>query len=382
MGRAAAKKQADRRRADGYFTMSKRQKEIYRHRETYGGTGLPSNYKETEQKAFTKAQNWQKEKSRKEETKPKSVSEKSKTKPGRTLRYPQAAIHRDTDYLEIQILEYVAAGFTPQKSILKEGIQRASSKSKNIIQTIYLPIPQNIQDKNATSWGEDSLTVAGAIAAGAAAGIIKEEEFLQGVGKAMATAGGDLGTLATTGAGQQMVNAWATGAAANLLGANTSAAGMLARSTGQIMNPNVELLFNGIKLRSFMFEFDLAPRDRTEALEIKRIIRQLKSNMAPTTSDLSSKSGGYEIKGLFLKSPNIFQLKYKKGSRPHPFLNLFKKMALIDIGVNYTGSGTYMTYSDGTPVHTKLSLAFQELDPVYREDYNDLMDNDKAPVGY
>ncbi len=104
--------------------------------------------------------------------------------------------------------------------------------------------------------------------------------------------------------------------------------------------------------------------------------------MAPTTSDLHNESGGNLTKGLFLKSPNIFQLKYKKGSRPHPFLNLFKKMALVDIGVNYTGSGTYMTYADGTPVHSKLSLAFQELDPIYKEDYADLMDNDKSPVGY
>ena len=377
--RAAAKKKADRRRSDGYFTMSKRQKEIYRHRETHGGTGLPADYggkDGTEAKAFAKASKWQKSK------KPKSTSEKNTTKPGKTLRYPQAAIHRDTDYLEIQILEYVAAGFTPQKSILEEGIQRASSKSKSIIQTIYLPIPQNIQDKNATSWGEDSITALGAMGAGAASEIISSADFLKGIGGSVTQSGEDVKTLAATGAGQQLVNSWATGAAANLLGGNTSAAGMLARSTGQIMNPNIELLFNGVKLRSFMFEFDLAPRDRYEALEIKRIIRQLKSNMAPTTDSLDSKSGGSSIKGLFLKSPNIFQLKYKKGSRPHPFLNLFKKMALVDIGVNYTGSGTYMTYADGTPVHTKLSLAFQELDPVYREDYNDVMDNDKAPVGY
>jgi len=374
--RAAAKKKADRRRSDGYFTMSKRQKEIYRHRETHGGTGLPADYggkDGTEAKAFAKASKWQKSK------KPKSTSEKNTTKPGKTLRYPQAAIHRDTDYLEIQILEYVASGFTPQKSVLKEGLQRASSKSKNIIQTIYLPIPQNIQDKNATSWGEDRLNAFAAMGASAAAGIIKDQDFIKGMGNALATTGGDLKTLATTGAGQQLVTAWATGAAANLLGGQTNA---LARSTGQIMNPNVELLFDNIKLRSFMFEFDLAPRDRYEGLEIKRIIRQLKSNMAPTTSDLHNESGGKFTKGLFLKSPNIFQLKYKKGSRPHPFLNLFKKMALVDIGVNYTGSGTYMTYADGTPVHTKLSLAFQELDPVYREDYNDVMDNDKAPVGY
>ena len=38
-------------------------------------------------------------------------------------------------------------------------------------------------------------------------------------------------------------------------------------------------------------------------------------------------------------------------------------MALVNIGVNYTGTGTYATYEDGSPVVYNLSLAFQELHP-------------------
>jgi hypothetical protein len=41
------------------------------------------------------------------------------------------------------------------------------------------------------------------------------------------------------------------------------------------------------------------------------------------------------------------------------------------MGVNYTGSGTYATYSDATPVHMIMTLAFQELTPIYNEDYVD-----------
>jgi hypothetical protein len=39
------------------------------------------------------------------------------------------------------------------------------------------------------------------------------------------------------------------------------------------------------------------------------------------------------------------------------------------MSVNYTGSGTYATYSDATPVHMVMTLTFQELTPIYREDY-------------
>jgi len=42
---------------------------------------------------------------------------------------------------------------------------------------------------------------------------------------------------------------------------------------------------------------------------------------------------------------------------------------LNTMSVNYTGSGTYATYSDATPVHMVMTLTFQELTPIYREDY-------------
>ena len=57
------------------------------------------------------------------------------------------------------------------------------------------------------------------------------------------------------------------------------------------------------------------------------------------------------------------------GGKSHPFLNQFKICALTNMSVNYTGSGTYATYSDATPVHMVMTLAFQELTPIYNEDY-------------
>ena len=53
-------------------------------------------------------------------------------------------------------------------------------------------------------------------------------------------------------------------------------------------------------------------------------------------------------------------------------LNKFKICALTNVGINYTGSGQYASYNDsmGTPVHMQLSLNFTELEPIYREDYD------------
>ena len=131
----------------------------------------------------------------------------------------------------------------------------------------------------------------------------------------------------------------------------------------------MELLFNGVTLRSFNFTFDLAPRDEPESLIIKKIIRVFKKYMAAKTT--SANSGN----GLFIASPDVFQLTYKKGNTDHPFLHTFKPMALLNASVNYTGSGVYATYRDGTPVHMQLSLSFQELNPIYNEDYDDIENN-------
>ena len=288
------------------------------------------------------------------------------------LRYPYAAITDTTDYLKIEILKYQALGIT-QENVLEEGIKSAkgSYKGKEAIGTIILPIPQNISSTNSTGWGEDSLNTIAAYGLGATQDIMNDPSFVNGIINSISQLAADGGNLASSGQGTQLSNAFFGSKAVNLLGANTSFEGVLARSTGQILNPNTELLFNGVKLRSFNFSFNLAPRNGTEAMEIKKIIIELKRNMAPASTIAK---GGPEDgnAGLFLKSPNVFRLKYMTGGSPHKFLNSFVIAALTNVQVNYTGSGTYMTYNDDakTPVHMVMQLSFQELSPIYAEDYD------------
>ena len=108
----------------------------------------------------------------------------------------------------------------------------------------------------------------------------------------------------------------------------------------------------------------MVPRSKKESDEIKDIIRFFKSESAAQKGAASG-----EGSGLFLKSPSVFRLRYMSGGRSHPFLNQFKICALNAMSVNYTASGTYATYSDATPVHMQMTLTFQELTPIYREDY-------------
>ena len=71
------------------------------------------------------------------------------------------------------------------------------------------------------------------------------------------------------------------GKALNTLGANVSADSVLSRATGQILQSNLELLFSGVKLRTFPFIFDFTPRSQPEAEQVMNIIRALKQSAAP-----------------------------------------------------------------------------------------------------
>ena len=164
---------------------------------------------------------------------------------------------------------------------------------------------------------------------------------------------------------QDAIRASISGAAISALGSNVSQKSILSRSTGQILNSNLELLFQGMSLRSFPFSVTFTPRDPEETKVVKAIIRSLKQSMAPK----ASKFNGSSATGLFLKSPDLFSLKYRHGGGDHPFLNAFKICALTGMQVNYTNAGTYASYADGTPVSIRLNMTFKEINPIYNEDY-------------
>lgn len=160
---------------------------------------------------------------------------------------------------------------------------------------------------------------------------------------------------------QNLATKYFTAQALNIFGANVSLNQLLARQSGQIFNPNMELLFNSPSLRNFTFSFKMTPRSADESEEIKSIIRFFKRGMAP-------KANG---NGLFLKTPNVFELRYRQGNNEHSFLHRFKQCFLTNISVNYTGDGVYSTYNDGTPVSMVMTLMFKELAPIYDIDYDD-----------
>jgi hypothetical protein len=318
------------------------------------------------------------------------------------LRYPYAALTDSTDYLQINLIEKkvtdpasdrvdltklrnrgtfdnvgTGAFDSPKQNAENRGL---ATEAVSIGGIILLPMPSSINDTNQVSYSDDSLDAITAALAG-------------GVNKAISTTLFDtsgklqldkvLGNIQqylirpALGNSEMIRNLILTslaGQAASLAGTgNLSLNQALARSSGQIINPNVELLFNGPTIRNFRFSFKMTPRNDKEANQIRAIIRSLKTHMSPRDNAANE--------NIFLSAPNIFELRYKSGSGNNLYLNRFKRCVLENMSVNYTGENVYATYEDGAPVSTVMDLTFKELEPIYASDYTETTEG-KIGVGY
>ena len=312
------------------------------------------------------------------------------------LRYPYAMIDSGMDFLKIQIATYTPpdvelegllnvpetddttgsnlktgditlgdrglGGFALQNATsantINTGAGRALKRPKH---TIYLPIPRQIQDANSVTYNDGTLDPLEAVGAALIKQGIENPSFdrVKDTFNLLAQEGLDVINM-----NPDAISAAIAGRAIGALGGNVTANALLARATGAILNPNLESLFQGVKLRQFPFTFEFFPRNGREAGEVKNIIKVLKRSMSPRNN---RKKG----KGVFIKQPDIFQLQYMKGGGEHPFLNKFLPMHLTDMKINYSQSGTYSTFWDGTPSHMTASCSFTEVNPVYQEDYDE-----------
>ena len=312
----------------------------------------------------------------------------SKKRRGGVLRYPLEALTENTDYLQIDIEEYVPIGegytsapgdkgryvtgnvFGSDRAGLRTS-DRLSKKPLINKGTILLPIPANLQDANQVEYGASNLNGLAATGVQAAEDIMRtsfgrgQDPFGQiqnAVAKAKEKVTGGVGSEA---AATNALTKFLAAKAVNTFGANVTVNQLLARGNGEVLNPNMELLFNGPTLRNFRFNFKMTPRNAKESQQVKLIIRAFKRNMAPQAQGGSIESGNW-----FLKTPNVFKLRYRSGRKNHPFLNRFKQCFLENCSVNYTGEGVHTTYDDGTPVSMNLDLTFKEIQPIYDVDYD------------
>jgi hypothetical protein len=272
-----------------------------------------------------------------------------------TVVYPTGLADSGQDYIKFAMYRYKPKGLSTSNP-LSGPISTGSNISGSGKGSVILPIQSPAGDSNTVGWSDGSMS-------GIDAAVFNTAyQGITGGLEAGATAAGEvLSEIVKNPAYKNSLGLYFAQQAAQINGA-------FARSTGAILNPNLELLFQAPQLRSFNFVFKLSARDATEATNIRQIIRFFKQGMSVKKSDPQ----------LFLKTPDIFKVTYNKGNIKgipveHKSLNKFKTCALQAFNVDYTPLGSYMTYADeaGTMVAYTITMQFQELDPIYDDDYGD-----------
>ena len=212
------------------------------------------------------------------------------------------------------------------------------------------------------------------------AGTVLNGNFLEAAGKAgnvlgQAASFVGQGGLSTGTPSGTLFTALAAQYGLSKVGINVDPAQFITRATGTTINPNLELLFGGPKLRNFSLSFEFAPDNQTDATNARRIIRFFKQGMAP-------KRLGENL--IFIGSPNVFSVKYKNGSQEIKGINAHKICALTTCEVNYTPDGAYQSYDDpqavSQPVKTIMTLSFTELTPIFASDYDPSISGDDPSV--
>ena len=270
-----------------------------------------------------------------------------------TLRYPET-LNVNQDKLRISILKFEGRKFAGGKLAFAD---RSAWKPRSI-GSVTLPVPTAVSDSNSASWGEDKMDAGKIAASDIAMKAIGGEGAVDAAKNAIDTATGSSDEV------KDALKQYFTGQA-------TGVKGILARTEGKIINPNMELIFNSPQLRDFSFTWKMSPRSEAESIVIKKIIRMFKQSMAPKKTEAE----------LFLRAPNTYKLQFIHAAtrKEHDFLPLIKECAMTGFNVNYTPDGNYATYRNSAMVAVELSFTFKELEPIFNNDYTN--DGDSS-IGY
>ena len=308
--------------------------------------------------------------------------EKSRGKEFVSLQYPRDAYYGNSqDHVIIEQFTYKA----PQEDLLSSqgqlqtggvisaitsGLKR-NTNLRDFVGLVKLPIPNQLAVSNGVSWADDRANAVEAGAFFSALGVASKNltgnipdaisSVASGVGNITNLIGS--GGFGNTPAGI-LLSSFLAQAALGKIGLNVDPAQFIARATGTTINPNLELLFNGPKLRNFSFTFEFAPVDEYDARISRRVMRFFNQGMVPKKNESNT---------IFIGSPNVFRIRYSNGKQRIKGLNIFKICALTNCEINFTPEGVYQSYDDSDagsqPVRTTMTLSFTELTPIFENDY-------------
>jgi len=137
---------------------------------------------------------------------------------------------------------------------------------------------------------------------------------------------------------------------------NNPLARLALKGTGYALNPNQQVLFDGIDFRNYQLEFTFTPYSKQEAQAVAEIIKMFKVHAAPR---LLEGAGG----GMFFIPPSTFTPTFKFKGQINKNISQVTESVITNIIVDYAPQG-FSAHTDGAPVQTRLTIEFRELELI------------------
>jgi hypothetical protein len=155
------------------------------------------------------------------------------------------------------------------------------------------------------------------------------------------------------------------GGAVEALTGNEGAIPLANKVFGRADNPFVEVFFNTMNIRTFTYNFNFAPRNEDETMEIQQIIQLFRFHMAPDLQEVNSR---------YLTLPSEFDIHYMYKandgqSYENDYYGRIGTCVLENVTTNYTPNGV-KSFADGAPTQITMSLTFRETEVLTKEKIN------------
>lgn len=210
-----------------------------------------------------------------------------------------------------------------------------SRPQKRLKAAVALYVPNQLSIRYGASWGEEDTMAFSALSQGA-----------DEVGRALTSK--DL--TAVGGLAQSVLTSIALDKGP--FGAS------LGIAAGLAANPKKEQAFKNVDFRTFTFDYQFAPRNKSEARNMLNIIRLFKYHMHPEFKDET---------GFLYIYPSEFDIVYYKGAKENLSIHRHTSCVLTEMNINYSPNGVFSTFDDGIPTQINVSMTFRELQLLSKE---------------
>ena len=168
--------------------------------------------------------------------------------------------------------------------------------------------------------------------------------------------GADLKSVISSDPGVINLQAKAAGALTGLAGGNAQTTqSLILQAQGYAINPQVQMLYRGIDLRSFQLSFTFTPKSVGETEQVDKIISTFKYYFSPALQA----GAQTQTDSMFLIPPALFNVNFMINNIENKYLPKYGDCVLESLEVNYAPNG-WSSFESGAPVQTTLSLGFRE----------------------